>query len=301
MNRALVIGSRGQDGVLLTSLLVDRGWEVSGLARGDLDVCHFPSVKEVLSSGYDHVYYLAAYHQSSQDSALACERELYEKSTQVHVEGLLNFLDAIRSLAPTTRVFYAASSLAFGSPDHELQDEATPLNPLCIYGITKSNGIQLCRYFREKYGVFASVGILFNHESPLRHRKFVIPKIIHGAIAISRGSTQKLQLGDLSARVDWGYAIDYVDAMHRILCLDCPDDFVVASGETHSVQDVVETVFAALGLNWTEHIVETPSLLTRQRTVLRGDSSKLRQRTGWEPTVDFPTMILRLLDIAKNA
>ena len=301
MNRALVIGSRGQDGVLLTSLLVNRGWAVSGLARGDLDVCHFPSVQEVLSSGYDHVYYLAAYHQSSQDSAVTGERELYEKSTQVHVEGLLNFLDAIRSVAPTTRVFYAASSLVFGSPDHELQDEATPLNPRCIYGITKSNGIQLCRYFREKHGIFASAGILFNHESPLRQRKFVIPKIIHGAIAISRGSTQKLQLGDLSARVDWGYAIDYVDAMHRILCLDCPDDFVVASGETHSVQDVVETVFAALGLNWTQHIVETPSLLTRQRTVLRGDSSKLRQRTGWEPTVDFPTMILRLLDIAKNA
>jgi GDPmannose 4,6-dehydratase len=301
MNRALVIGSRGQDGVLLTSLLVDRGWEVSGLVRGDLDLCHFPSVKEVLSSGYDHVYYLAAYHQSSQDSALACERELYEKSTQVHVEGLLNFLDAIRSVAPTTRVFYAASSLVFGSPEQELQDEDTPLNPLCIYGITKSNGIQLCRYFREKHGIFASAGILFNHESPLRQRKFVIPKIIHGAIAISRGSTQKLQLGDLSARVDWGYATDYVDAMHRILCLDCPDDFVVASGETHSVQDVVETVFAALGLNWTQHIVETPSLLTRQRTVLRGDSSKLRQRTGWEPTVDFSTMILRLLDIAKNA
>ena len=301
MNRALVIGSRGQDGVLLTSLLVDRGWEVSGLVRGDLDLCHFPSVKEVLSSGYDHVYYLAAYHQSSQDSALACERELYEKSTQVHVEGLLNFLDAIRSVAPTTRVFYAASSLVFGSPEQELQDEDTPLNPLCIYGITKSNGIQLCRYFREKHGIFASAGILFNHESPLRQRKFVIPKIIHGAIAISRGSTQKLQLGDLSARVDWGYASDYVDAMHRILCLDCPDDFVVASGETHSVQDVVETVFAALGLNWTQHIVETPSLLTRQRTVLRGDSSKLRQRTGWEPTVDFSTMILRLLDIAKNA
>ena len=301
MNRALVIGSRGQDGVLLTSLLVDRGWQVSGLARGDLDVCHFPSVQEVLSIGYDHVYYLAAYHQSSQDSALACERELYEKSTQVHVEGFLNFLDAIRSVAPTTRVFYAASSLVFGSPEQELQDEDTPLNPLCIYGITKSNGIQLCRYFREKYGIFASAGILFNHESPLRQRKFVIPKIIHGAIAISRGSTQKLQLGDLSARVDWGYATDYVDAMHRILCLDCPDDFVVASGETHSVQDVVKTVFAALGLNWTQHIVETPSLLTRQRTVLRGDSSKLRQRTGWEPTVAFSTMILRLIDIAKNA
>jgi GDPmannose 4,6-dehydratase len=129
----------------------------------------------------------------------------------------------------------------------------------------------------------------------------VIPKIIHGAIAISRGSTQKLQLGDLTARVDWGYAPDYVEAMHRILCLDCPDDFVVATGETHSVQEVVEIAFGHLGFDWREHIVETPSLLTRQRTVLRGDSSKLRQCTGWEPTVDFPTMILRLLDIAKNA
>jgi GDPmannose 4,6-dehydratase len=137
-------------------------------------------------------------------------------------------------------------------------------------------------------------------QSPLRQRKFVIPKIIHSAIAISRGSPEKLHLGDLSARVDWGYAPDYVDAMYRILCLDQPEDFVIATGETHSVQEVVEIVFTALGLDGRDHVLESPSILTRQRTALRGDSSKLHKATGWKPTVGFKQMILDLLETAQN-
>ena len=300
MSRALVIGAHGQDGILLTSFLTAREWEVDGIGNGDLDLYRFESVKLALARGYQHIYYLAAYHHSSQDSLVDSDTELYKKSSEVHVSGLINFLDGVRTLSPASRIFYAASSLIFGSPDQEPQNEDTPFAPLCIYGITKATGIHLCRFYRKKHGVFASSGILFNHESPLRQRKFVIPKIIHSAIAISKGSLEKLQLGDLSARIDLGYAPDYVDAMYRILRLDQPEDFVVATGETHSVQEVVEIVFNTLELDWRDHVVESPTILTRQRTALRGDIAKLQKATDWKPTVDFKQMILGLLENARH-
>ena len=300
MSRALVIGAHGQDGILLTSFLTAREWEVDGIGNGDLDLSRFESVKLTLARGYQHIYYLAAYHHSSQDSLVDSDTELYKKSSEVHVSGLINFLEGVRTLSPASRIFYAASSLIFGWPDQEPQNEDTPFAPLCIYGITKATGIHLCRFYRKKHGVFASSGILFNHESPLRQRKFVIPKIIRSAIAISKGSLEKLQLGDLSARIDWGYAPDYVDAMYRILRLDQPEDFVVATGETHSVQEVVEIVFNTLELDWRDHVVETPTILTRQRNALRGDIAKLQKATAWKPTVDFKQMILGLLENARH-
>jgi GDPmannose 4,6-dehydratase len=300
MSRALVIGAHGQDGALLTSFLTAREWEVDGIGKEDLDIGRFDLVKAVLSRSYQHIFYLAAFHHSSQDSVVLSDRELYEKSCEVHVTGLINVLEGVRSVSPASRIFYAASSLVFGTPAQEPQNEDTPFAPLCIYGITKTSGIQLCRFYRKKHGVFACSGILFNHESPLRQRKFVIPKIINSAIAISRGSPEKLQLGDLSARVDWGYAPDYVDAMHRILCLDQPEDFVIATGESHSVQEVVEIVFTALGLDWRDHVLESPFILTRQRTALRGDIAKLQKATAWKPSVDFKQMILRLLKTARH-
>jgi GDPmannose 4,6-dehydratase len=181
-----------------------------------------------------------------------------------------------------------------------VQDESTPFDPVCVYGISKAGGVQMCRYFRRKHGVFASAGILYNHESPWRARRFVISKIVHGAVAIARGAQQKLQLGNLGARVDWGYAPDFVDAMHRILCLEAPDDFVVATGCTHTVGEAAEIAFARLGLDWREHVVESPEILTRKRVVLCGDASKLRRMCGWRPTVDFQTLIARLLEAAQN-
>lgn len=300
MSRALVIGAHGQDGTLLTSLLSSLDWKVDAIGKEDFDVCRPDTVKTVIARGYQHIYYLAAFHHSSQDSAVISHRELYEQSAEVHVTGLINVLEAVHALSPTSKIFYAASSLVFGSPAREPQNEDTPFAPLCIYGITKTSGIQLCRFYRRKYCVFASSGILFNHESPLRQHKFVIPKIIRSAIAISRGSPEKLPLGDLSARVDWGYAPDYVDAMYRILCLEQPEDFVIATGETHSVQEVVEIVFHALGLDWRDHVLESPTILTRQRTALRGDIAKLQKATAWRPSLDFKQMILSLLETARH-
>jgi len=294
---ALVIGGLGQDGRLLQQHLTAGGMNVIPLGRGDLDPGDFSRIRDLLRAGlYNEIYYLAAHHHSSQDAAALDELALYRHSASVHIEGLMHFLEAIRIDSPATRLFYAGSALVFGSPPGDLQNEGTPFDPRCIYGITKAAGLRLCRLYRDMHGIFASGGILFNHESPLRQPKFVIPKIVNAAIAIARGSQEKLRLGDLSARVDWGYAPDYVDAMARILRLPEPGDYVIATGETHSVQEAVEIVFGHLNLDWREHVEESHGILTRKRAVLCGDSSKLRAATGWQPTVSFHDMLEILLE-----
>lgn len=265
---------------------------VMSLGRGDIDLSDFARIRELLRSvPFHEIYYLAAHHHSSQDVTTCEELDLYRQSVAVHMDGLTRFLEAIRLDSPGTRLFFAGSALVFGNPPTELQNEETPFDPRCIYGITKAGGLRLCRLYREKHGVFASGGILFNHESPLRQQKFVIPKIVDAALAIACGSDEKLVLGDLSSRVDWGYAPDYVDAMARILQLGEPGEFVIATGETHSVQEAVEIVFGYHDLDWREHVFESPGILTRKRAVLCGDSEKLRTASGWCPTVTFQEML----------
>jgi len=301
MRNAVIVGAGGQDGRLLHQRLLRDGRTVTPLGRGDLALDDGSAVAEIVRKGQNEIYYLAAHHHSSQDASASSELDLVRHSTTVHVTGLASFLEAIRLHSPASRLFYAGSSLVFGEPGTDTQDETTPFAPRCVYGITKAAGLELCRYYREKHGVFASTGILFNHESPLRDPKFVIPKIIHAALAIARGSSEKLRLGNLSARVDWGYAPDYVEAMIRILRLPESGDFVIATGETHSVQEVVELVFEKLGLDWRMHVEEAPGILTRRRACLCGDTRKLREATGWKPTVTFPQMLEILLEAQKKS
>jgi len=297
---ALIVGGRGQDGRLLESHLTAEGAKVTSVGRGDIDLGDIARIRE-LAAIHQEIYYLAAHHHSSQDITASDELDLYQQSVAVHMDGLARFLEAMRLGSPTTRLFYAGSALVFGSPQSEMQNEETPFDPRCIYGITKAAGLRLCRLYRDKHGVFASGGILFNHESPLRQAKFVIPKIVDAALAISRGSDKKLVLGDLSARVDWGYAPDYVDAMARILRLQEPADFVIATGETHTVQEVVEAVFLSLNLDWRQHVKEVPGILTRKRAVLCGDFNKLHKASKWRPSVTFHEMLTRLVEASRNA
>lgn len=301
MRQALIVGARGQDGRLLQAQLAAEGSAVTALGRGDLLLDDSSAVQALVASRPEEIYYLAAHHHSSQDAIDSGGLDLYRRSAEVHVAGLVSFLDAIRTSSPGTRLFYAGSSLVFGEPSTEVQNESTPLDPRCVYGITKASGLRFCRYFREKHGVFASGGILFNHESPLRQPKFVISKIIDAALSIARGESALLRLGDLSARVDWGYAPDYVDAMSRILHLPEPGDYVIATGETHTVQEVVELVFSCLDLDWRKHVEESPGILTRKRVVLCGDSRKLRAATGWRPSISFQEMIPLLVEAKRHA
>ena len=312
MKRALIVGSSGQDGRILYDRLLQEGYAILGIASGSvrttessgfsaIDITDRRQVLDVVKSWKPHeIYYLAAFHHSSQDGLGSDPAALYAKSHAVHVAGLVHFLEAIKEAAPGARLFYAASSLAFGDAACTPQNEQTPLNPRCIYGITKATGVQCCRFYRETHGVFAVAGFLYNHESVYRQAKFVSQKIIRGAIEIQRGTRSQLALGDLSARIDWGYAPDSVEAMIRTLALPQAEDFVIATGETHSVLEFVQIVFGSLGIDWKAHVVEDAAILKRRNAPLIGEASKLRRLTGWQPTVTFAQMIEILVKVAMT-
>jgi GDPmannose 4,6-dehydratase len=312
VSRALIVGVSGQDGRILYDRLCGEGWSVLGLGRDSIrstdagitepvDIADREQVAAVVARWLpERVFYLAAYHHSSQERTNVDPPELVERSHAVHVRGLVNVLDALRIAAPTARLFYAASSLVFGDPPAEIQDERTPLNPRCIYGITKAAGAHCCRFYRDQHGLFASVGILYNHESAYRQDRFVSRKIILSAHEIAAGKRSKLTLGDLTARIDWGYAPDFVDAMVKMLELPEPDDFVVATGEAHSVGEFVDIAFSRLALDPRAHVEVDGATLHRKRRTMIGDASKLRRATGWRPSVGFVEMVEHLLEQARG-
>ncbi len=302
MKTAVIVGCEGQDGTYLFDHLQKKRYGVIGLGRAGARTNLKKKIRpvDILKSGEvlefikkhrpDEVYYLAAVHHSSQEER-EDEEALFKRSFRVHVHGLIHFLDAMNQYSRKTRLFYAASSHIFGSPKTKVQNEATPLIPECIYGITKTTGVEVCQYYRRELGLFVSIGILYNHESPLRADKFVSQKIVQAALAIKDGRQQELVLGDLNAKIDWGFAGDYVEAMHRILRLAQADDFVVASGKTHSVRDFVEGVFGLLKLNWKKCVRQDRTLIKKARRHLQGDSTKLRKVSGWKPKTDFKKLI----------
>jgi GDPmannose 4,6-dehydratase len=310
MRKAIIVGCNGQDGRIAFDLLSAKQYDLIGLDRGiakgsvqdlPIDICVFEDVARLLKTYQpDEIYYFAAFHHSSEDKAGESTVELFKDSYKINVLALLHFLEGMRLFSPATRLFYAGSSLLFGDAADEMQNESTPFRPDTVYGITKLEGLLSCRYFRKHYGTFAAVGIYYNHESPYRTGNFLSKKIIKGAVDIRNGIKNKLVLGNLSAEVDWGYAPDYVDAAYRMLQMAAPDDFIIATGERHSVLDFVRITFDYLGLNWKSHVEENQGIMTRTRRTLVGNPSRLMHATGWRPTVDFREMI-RLLLIAEGA
>lgn len=295
MKRCVVIGSMGQDGRLLTEYLQKRGDSVIGVGRGELDLLNLAAVMDFLrASDPTHLYYLPAFHHSSEDRQEISDSDLFRRSFDTHVQGLVSFLEGIRSVSPAVRLFYAASSHVFGKTDDFPQTEKTPFQPENIYGISKAAGVEVCRYYRRRYGIHASCGILYNHESGYRKETFVSRKIIKGALAIARGERKELLLGDTDAAIDWGYAPDYVQAMAMIAECDPADDYIVATGELHTVAEFAEAVFTRLGLDWRRYVVVDPLLITKEPSRLLGDASKLRERTGWRPTTGFTETVDQL-------
>jgi len=306
MKRAIIVGVHGQDGQLLYDLLLKLRYSIIGIDKKRMHCPPGISFKQVNIHKYaevanmikkfhpQEVYYLAGFHHSSEDLPIE-NVELLRRSYEVHVAGLANFLEAIKSFWSKARLFYAASSHIFGETKREIQDENTRVNPNCIYGITKAAGLQLCRFYRSRYGIFAVAGILYNHESVLRPERFVSKKIIKGAINIKMGKQKKLVLGDLHAVNDWGYAPDYVRAMHLILNNEPPDDFIIATGKRHTVLDFVKVAFGYLGLVWELYVKEDRNILCKQNFCRIGNSIKLRRITGWKPSVNFKEMVKLLL------
>jgi GDPmannose 4,6-dehydratase len=244
----------------------------------------------------NEIYYLAAHHNSSEQSEVDNSPSEYEIYHRTHVVGLLNFLWAIRRHSPDSRLFYAASSLVFSGIHGPIQNEDTQFTPHGYYGLTKAQGIMVCREFRRSHGVFAAAGILYNHESALRSDKFLSKKIIASAHRISLGLEEELILGNLAAETDWGYAPEYIEAFQRILRTNTPDDFVVATGESHSVAEFAQIAFSCFGLDFQKYVVENQRMLNRIVPRKVGDNSKLKIATGWTPTLNFENMVRKLVN-----
>jgi GDPmannose 4,6-dehydratase len=310
VKRALVIGSAGQDGRILTAQLRAADTSVIGADRhgtmGEgmpapsppLDLGNLDAVESFVRAALpDEIYYLAAHHHSSEEAIDTDIPGLFRLSIEVNVTGLVHVLEAMRRTVPQARLFYASSSHVFGRPALPVQDERTPKNPINVYGLTKSAGMDAVRFYRER-GLHASAGILYNHESIYRTEKFVSMRLARAAaraaLAIQNGEIHRIEVGSLAAVVDWGYAPDYTLAMQRIVALETPDDFVVASGQPHRVEDLARAAFAAVGLDWREHVFERPGIVKKPGAVLVGDASKLKSATGWAPSITFGEMVERL-------
>lgn len=307
MRRAIIVGHTGQDGRILWDQLTARHYSLLGISSREVlaheaalpapvAITDPASVLELLGSFQpDEIYYLAAHHHNSQDS-IEDETALWQASLAVHVQGLRNVLDAMRRRAAKSRLFFASSSRVFGISDTARQDETTPRRPACIYGLTKAMGMELVAFHRRNHGLFAASGILYNHESPLRGAGFVSRRVVDGLVAIKAGHAHRLELGSLEARVDWGHAPDYTRAMQAILAAAEPADFVVASGRTHSIGEMVAIAAGLLDLDWRDCVAEKPGILQRASQELCGDATKLHEATGWAPETSFEEMIAILVN-----
>jgi GDPmannose 4,6-dehydratase len=312
----LITGVGGQDGSLLARLLLDEGYEVAGVVRrepeayaeslGDLvtrielvraDLLRHDSLLEALRvTRPTEVYNLAApsFVPRSWDEPIV--------TAEFAAVGATSMLEAIRQVDPGIRFYQASSSEIFGEPRETPQTEETAPSPLTPYGVAKAYAHFIAASYRKRYGMFTCCGILYNHESPLRPVQFLPRKVARAAAAISLGLDDELVLGDLTARRDWGYAGDYVRAMWLMLQHSEPGDYVVATGVSHSVEELVERAFAAVGLDWREHVRSDTSLYRGAAELhdLVGDASKARTVLGWEPEVSFEELVRLLVDADRQ-
>ena len=308
--KALITGITGQDGSYLADFLLEKGYEVHGVVRRVafedpehrmwriqhlLDRIHvhaaslesYASIFRVFSAVRpDECYHLAA------QSFVSYSFEDEFSTFNTNINGTHYVLSALREIVPSCRFYFAASSEMFGRVRETPQNEQTPFHPRSAYGISKVAGFDLTRNYREAYGIHASSGILYNHESPRRGFEFVTRKISRGVARIKLGRTNELPLGNLEARRDWGHAADYVRAMWMMLRRDVPDDYVVATGDTHSVREFCEKAFNLAGLDYRDHVVQDQRLFRPAEVdILLGDASKARSVMGWTYERSFDQLV----------
>jgi GDPmannose 4,6-dehydratase len=311
VKRALITGIGGQDGSYLAELLLEEGYEVVGLVRPA--ATGYENVARL--EGQIELYEADLLNQTSLAQALRAARptEIYNlaapsfvptswerpvQTAEFAAVGATAMLEAVRAVDRSIRFYQASSSEIFGEPSETPQTERTPLAPVTPYGVAKAYAHFIVHSYRRLYGVFACSGILYNHESPRRPLEFLPRKVAHGAAAISLGQQEELVLGDLDARRDWGYAKDYVRAMWLMLQQEEPDDYVVATGQDHSVRELVQCAFARVGLDWQQHVRVDPALARGAAELHRlvGDAAKAHARLGWQPEVDFTQLVHLLVD-----
>ena len=307
--RAIIAGIAGQDGSYLAELLLEKGYRVLGFLKKDDDTSVLsPFVKDLVLEETELVRKEDIIHWTR----LFSPDEIYNfaamsfipdswddpyRALQVNTLLVAAFLEVIKDHCPETRFYQASTSEIFGDPPESPQTEFTPHNPMTPYGVSKLAAHQLVGLYRRMHKVFAVSGILYNHESPRRPERFVTQKIARAAAEISRGRKEKLRLGNIDARRDWGFAVDYVKGIWLMLQSESPDDYILATGVTHSIRDFLDVAFRHVGLDWKEW-VEIDTALIRQVEVglLVGDSSKARERLGWNPEVDFGKLVRVMVD-----
>lgn len=315
--RALICGVAGQDGAYLASFLLDKGYEVIGTSRdaatsgfANLDrlgvragvttvsmaLNDFHSVIETMRRFRpDEVYNLAG------QSSVALSFEQPVETLESIVVGTLNLLEALRFMDAPVRLYSAGSSESFGNIGEVAANEATPFRPRSPYGVAKASACQLVANYREAYGLAACTGILFNHESPLRPRRFVTQKIVHGAARIAAGHERSLQLGNIDIQRDWGWAPEYVEAMWRMLQVPRLADYVIATGRTVPLTCFIDRAFAHFGLDWREHVVSEAALLRPSDIAIsQADPSRAEAELGWCARVDVETVVERMCEAARE-
>ena len=316
MKRALIIGISGQDGAYLSRLLLEKGYEVLGSSR-DHETAALPNLRRlgvrdrirlhaVMPADFSSVMSLLQrqpvdeiYNLSGQSSVAASFRHPLETFDSITV-ATMNLLECLRLLGRPVRFYNAGSSEVFGNTTAPA-DESTPFNPRSPYGIAKVAAHHAVANYREAYGLFAATGILFNHESPLRPAHFVTQKIVSTAVRIANGSHERLALGNIDITRDWGWAPEYVEAMWRILQHGKPDDFVVATGQSHSLREFVDRTFAAVGLRADEHVDADPGLARpTDITTSAANPAKARAVLGWQATSDLDAIIYSLVAAARD-
>lgn len=319
MKKALIIGITGQDGSYLAELLLEKGYEVHGIVRrvaiedsvhrlwrikSILDRVHlhaaslesFPSICKVIQViRPDECYHLAA------QSFVSYSFEDEFSTLNTNINGTHYVLAAIKDFYPQCKFYFAASSEMFGSADQVPQNEKTRFQPRSAYGISKVAGYHLTKNYREAYQLHASCGILYNHESPRRGYEFVTRKITSHVAMIKKGLTQELRLGNLDAQRDWGYAKEYVGAMWLMLQQDQPDDYVIATGETHSVREFLELAFQFADLDYQKYVKVDPQFIRPTDVdLLQGDSSKAQKKLGWQPKTKFSDLVKKMVEKDLN-
>ncbi|HEX6615607.1 MAG TPA: GDP-mannose 4,6-dehydratase [Gemmatimonadales bacterium] len=311
MPRALITGVTGQDGSYLAELRLEKGYEVFGVVRRTSHhsyerIEHLLDRIEIVTADLLDQHSLTVVLQETRPD------EVYNLAAQSYVPtswsqpvltgeftalGVTRILEAIRLVHPSARFYQASSSEMFGKVTQTPQREDTPFYPRSPYGVAKVYGHWITVNYRESYGLYAVSGILFNHESPRRGIEFVTRKVSDGVARIKLGLARELRLGNLDAHRDWGFAGDYVEAMWRMLQQDQPQDYVVGSGETHSVRELVELAFGRVGLDYRDYVVSDPRFYRPAEVdVLLADPAKARRELNWRPTVDFPELVGMMVD-----
>lgn len=313
MKKALVCGISGQDGAYLAQLLLSKGYEVYGTSR-DAQVSTFSNLAALGIKDQVHLHsmVLTDFRSVLQTIKKVVPNEIYNLAGQSSVGlsfqqpvetlesisvGTLNLLEVIRFLDQPIRLYNAGSSECFGDTGAEAANEETPFHPRSPYAVAKATAHWEVANYREAYGLFACTGVLFNHESPLRPERFVTRKVVAGACDIAAGKKQRIQLGNLKIHRDWGWAPEYVNAMWRILQTDTPEDFVIATGESNSLESFCAAAFDCLGLDWRKHVDIDENLLRPSDIMIgRGDPSKAKQALGWEASTRMRGVVRKMID-----